>query len=181
MTESRRFRLPPLWLILGLAFPLACRAAEPSPIEPVAVKTVPKTLFLCLSRDVLPGQIAAFVKEGTAKLRETVDAARLEATGPLQYMGPSWAGEGKVSTYILAVPVRERRSVPARFKWAEIPSHRVAAIRVHVPPATVAKGWEQLDAGIAAMGLKEGPRWTEVQVVADGSLVEIQSDLAETP
>lgn len=181
MTESRRFRLPPLWLILGLAFPIACRAAEPSPIEPVTVKTVPETLFLCLSRDVLPGQIAEFVKEGTAKLRETVDAARLEATGPLQYMGPSWAGEGKVSTYILAVPVRERKPVPARFTWADISSHRVAAVRVHVPPATVAKAWEQLDARIAAMGLKEGPRWTEVQVAADGSLVEIQSDLAETP
>lgn len=181
MTEPRCIQLSPLWLVLGLAFPLAGRAADPSPIEPVAVKTVPETLFLCLSRDVLPGQIAAFVKEGSAKLRQTIDVARLEATGPLQYTGPSWAGEGKVSTYILAVPVKERKPVPPGVTWADVPSHKVASIRVHVPPATVAKGWEQLDAGVAAMGLKEGPRWTEVQVAPDGSLVEIQSDLAEAP
>ncbi len=177
MIDFPSFRTAPLLLLIGLAALPAGQAADASPIEPIVVKTVPDTVFLCLSRELLPGQIAAFVKEGTAKLRQTADTAHLEVTGPLQYMGPSWNGDGKVSTYILAIPVKAEKPVPAEFNWIALAAHKVASIRVHVPPGTVAKAWDKMDAEIASKGHKSSERWTEVQVSPDGSLVEIQADL----
>ena len=166
-----------LCLLSGLALPTLGRAADPTGIEPLSVKQLPDTVFLCLTRDLLPEKIAAFVKEGTSRLRQEVDAAHLEVTGPLQYMGPVWNGEGKISTYTLALPVKAEKPVPSDFSWVVSASHRVATLRVHVPPGTIAKAWDRIRGDAEAKGLKINDHWTEVQLAPDGSDVEIQADL----
>jgi len=153
------------------------RAAEPPGIEPLLVKEIPDTVLLCVTGDLFPEQIAAFVKEGTSRLRREIDAAHVEVTGPLQYMGPKWNGDGKISTYTVAIPVKARMPGPAGFTWVVSGHHRVAALRVHVPPGSVSNAWDHIRDEAAGKGLRINERWTEVQLSPDGSLVEIQADV----
>ncbi len=169
------FRIFALSLVL-VSEPMG-RAANLPGIEPLVVKELPDTVFLCVTGDLFPEQIAAFVKEGTSMLRQQVDAAHLEVTGPLQYMGPRWNGDGKVSTYTLAIPVKSKKPVPEGFTWVVLGHHRVAALRVHVPPGSVFNAWDHIRDEAAEKGLRINERWTEVQLSPDGSRVEIQADL----
>ena len=178
MIDLARIRLlAPLVLLACLAILAEGRAANPPGIEPLLVKELPDTVFLCVTGDMFPEQIAAFVKEGTSRLHQEIDAAHLEVAGPLQYMGPKWNGDGKISTYTLAIPVKAKKPVPKEFTWVESQRHRVATLRVHVPPASVSNAWDHIGDEAAGKGLKINERWTEVQLSPDGSLVEIQADL----
>ena len=178
MIDLSRIRLlAPLCMLAGLAILAKSGAAELPGIEPLSVRELPGTVFLCLKRDMFPEQIASFVKEGTSRLRQEVDAAHLEVAGPLQYMGPKWNGDGKISTYILAIPVKAEKPVPADFIWVSLGAHRVATLRVHVPPGSVSAAWDHIREDVAGKGLKINERWTEVQLSPDGSLIEIQADI----
>jgi hypothetical protein len=175
----RTLRLLALALTLGLRLATPALATE---LGPVAVRTLPDTLFICVKGDALPQDVAAMRKDAIARITSAIASAHLEQVGPLQFMGPKWNGMDKVSSYVTAIPVRARKPVPANVEFLELPPRRVAAMRDRGPASSIAGAWDHLRAVADSRGLKRNTEWTEVQLDAKDSptadsLIELQMGL----
>jgi hypothetical protein len=181
MTLPWRRSLRLLALGAGLALRLAVPAGA-AEMGAVAVRTLPDTLFVCVKGDALPEDVTAMRKDAVDRLTRAIALARLEAVGPLQFMGPKWNGMGKVSSYVTAIPVRQRKLIPSNVEFLELPPRRVATLLNRGPASSIAGAWDHLREVAASQGLKYTPEWTEVQLeVKDSptadSLIELQMGL----
>jgi hypothetical protein len=137
--------------------------AAPLHAEPpgVIIKTLPSTLFVGLTRELLPSEITAFRTSAIAQLDVVLATSALRRTGPLHFMGPLWQGADKPSVFTVAYPVSGEASVPAPFVlWVE-PAQRAATLRCVGPLETLGSFWEQLSTWASARSLISDGRWRE--------------------
>jgi hypothetical protein len=166
------------WVLLAtLAMRLG--AAE---MGPVIVKQLPDALFLCVKRDAMPAEVAAFQREAIVRLTAAIAMAHLEQAGTLQFMGPRWNGMVRTSTYIIAIPVRSEKPVPDGVVFLTVRSHRVATMLNRGPGSSIAPAWDHLRAVALQQGLERNDEWTEIQLdpkasAMEDSLIELQLGL----
>ena len=185
------------WLALALFAAAACvlpppllAADAPKPVPPAnalsaVVKEIPSTVFVGISRDLLPAELHDFQQETIASLDSLLANCGLRPIGPLHFMGPSWNGADKKSVFIIGYPVTGAAAnitLPAPWRvWTE-PAQRVATTQHQGPASSLSARWEILSSWASGKNHAANGHWREVfhrfdGLEAAGNYTELQLGL----